>query len=118
MNSAKMPPAAMPSGPASAVPVLTNPMTRPMVSSDVLRWIRVIIGPLNQAETRPMPAQRTANSQNKLGEIKPDTAHKIPNEIQAMAINRVSFLPIPKVIKTVDPTKRPAAKVASAMDAI
>ena len=52
------------------------------------------------------------------GEIKPDTAHKTPNEIQATAINRASFLPVPQVIKIVDPIRRPAAKVASAMDAI
>ena len=118
MNSAKIPPAAIPTGPVSAIPVLTNPMTRPMVSSAVLRWIRVIIGPLNHADTRPIPAHKIAKIQNMFGEIKPDTEHNNPKEIQAIAIKRVSFLPPPHTIRILEPISNPAAKVASAMEAI
>ena len=76
------------------------------------------MGPLNQADTRPIPAQRMAKRQNMVGGIRPDKVQSSPKETQAIAIRKAKRFPPPHAMMMVDPASSPAAKVASATEAI
>ena len=74
MSSAATPPMAMPMGVASPMAALSRPMARPIFSSDTLRCVRVIVGPLNHAQAMAITATSTTKATKPVGGRSPHAA--------------------------------------------
>lgn len=117
LAEAATPPIAMPIGVASPMAAVSRPMARPILSSGTLRWVSVMVGPLNQAQATAMTATRTMKAGKASGGKNPQAAVAAPTMTAATAMSPARRLPPPQAMRTPEPTSMPTPKAASARDA-
>ena len=107
----------MPTGVASPMAAVSKPMARPILSSGTLRWVSVMVGPLNQAQATAITATSPIKAGKASGGRNPQTAVATPTITAATAMSPARRLPPPQAIRMPDPTNMPTPKAASARDA-